>query len=163
MKNLKTIGRVEKISFPELEVKGIHAKIDTGADLSSIWVTNIKEENGVLSFKLFGRSSPYYSDKKIEIPAPQYLHTRIANSFGQRELRYVIKLQVRIRGKLVRATFTLANRTNKTYPILIGRKLLQGKFLVDVSKGSPLRELESNKKSRMKKELQVLERWEKTA
>lgn len=161
MDNLKIIGRVEKISFPELGVRNVHAKIDTGADLSSLWVTNISEENNVLSFKLFGRNSPHYIGKKIEIPAPQYLHTRIANSFGQRELRYVIKLQVRIRGKLVRATFTLANRSKKTYPILIGRKLLQSKFLVDVSKGSPLREIEGKKKSQMTKELRALELWEK--
>jgi len=159
----QVIGRVEKISFPELGIKNVHAKIDTGADLSSIWATGIHEENGVLSFKLFGKKSAFYTGKEIEFQATHYLLTRIANSFGHRELRYVVKLQLKLGGKTIVGTFTLSDRSKKTYPILIGRKLLNRKFLVDVSKGSPLSELESGKKVRMQKELEVFKMWEKKA
>lgn len=158
---MDVIGRVEKISFPELGIRGVHAKIDSGADLSSLWATGIHEEDGILRFKLFGRRSPHYTGKEIEVPKPHYLLTRIANSFGHRELRYVVKLQIKIGSKLVVATFTLADRSHKTYPILIGRKLLSGKFLIDVSKGSPLRKVEKRKKDRMKKELEVFRMWER--
>jgi hypothetical protein len=160
-KDLKVIGRVEKISFPELGIKDVHAKIDTGADLSSVWATRIHEHDGVLSFRLFGNKSLHHNGKDIKIASPDYLLTRIANSFGHRELRYVVKLQVKINGKIVRSSFTLSDRSKKTYPILIGRKLLSNKFLVDVSRGSPLREIEEKKKVRMKKELDVFKLWEK--
>jgi hypothetical protein len=163
MEDKRIIGRVEKISFPELNIRNVHAKIDTGADLSSIWATGIHEENGVLRFRLFGKKSPFYTGKQIEFQAPHYLLTRIANSFGHRELRYVVKLQLKLGGKIIVGTFTLSDRSKKTYPILIGRKLLNRKFLVDVSKGSPLKLIEDQKKDRLKKEMEVFKMWEKKA
>jgi hypothetical protein len=161
MKDLKIIGRVEKISFPEIGIKGVHAKVDTGADLSSIWATAIKEENNVLSFKLFGPKSVHYTGKEIQVPKAHYLRTRIANSFGHKELRYVVKLQIKLGDRLIVGTFTLSDRSRKTYPILIGRKLLNKKFLVDVSQGSPLKAVEKRKKERMKEELEAFKTWEK--
>lgn len=163
MTDKRIIGRVEKISFPELGIKNVHAKIDTGADLSSIWATGIHEENGVLRFKLFGRKSEFYTGKEIEFQSPHYLLTRVANSFGHREMRYVVKLQLKLGGKTIVGTFTLSDRSKKTYPILIGRKLLNRKFLVDVSKGSPLTDVENGKKVRLQKELEVFKMWEKKA
>jgi len=157
------IGRVEKISFPELGIRNVHAKIDTGADVSSIWATGVHEENGTLRFKLFGKKSPHYTGKEIEFTSPHYLLTRIASSFGHRELRYVVKLQINLGGRIIVGTFTLADRSKKTYSILIGRKLLNRKFLVDVSKGSPLKDLETGKKVRMQKELEAFKMWEKKA
>lgn len=161
MSNLEIIGRVEKVSFPDLSVKNVPAKIDTGADICSVWATGIREENGVLKFKLFGKKSKFYTGQEIVIEAPHYLLTRIANSFGHRELRYVVKLQIKIGSKTVRSSFTLADRSRKTYPILIGRKLLNKKFIVDVSKGSPLTKIEQAKKARLKEELEVFKMWEK--
>ncbi len=163
MQQLKIIGRVEKISLPEFGIKQVRAKVDTGADLNSIWATDIHEENGMLMFKLFGKKSTNYTGKVIQIEKPHYLLTRIANSFGHKETRYVVKLQVEIGGKTVKSSFSLADRSKKTYPILIGRKLLNKKFLVDVSKGSPLVEQEKEQKARMKKELEVFKMWEKKA
>ena len=157
------IGRVEKISFPELGIKNVRAKIDTGADLSSIWATDIHEEDGLLRFKLFGKKSPHYSGKEIVFTSPHYLLTRIASSFGHRQLRYVVRLQIKLGGKTIVGTFTLSDRTKKTYPVLIGRKLLNRKFLVDVSKGSPLTDVENLKKGKMKKELEVFKMWERKA
>jgi hypothetical protein len=163
MNSQKIIGRVERITFPELGIKNVHAKVDTGADLSSIWATGIHEENGILTFKLFGKKSPHYTGKEIIFSQPHYLLTRIANSFGHKELRYVVKLQINLGGRTIVGTFTLSDRSRKTYPVLIGRKLLNRKFLVDVSKGSPLKEMEDRKKNRMEKELEVFKMWEKKA
>jgi hypothetical protein len=161
MNDKQIIGRVEKISFPELGIFGVHAKIDTGADVSSVWATGIREEDGVLRFKLFGKKSPHYTGKEIKFDRPHYLRTRVANSFGHKELRYVVKLQLKISDKTIVGTFTLSDRSRKTYPILIGRKLLNRKFIVDVSKGTPLKDLEDQKKNRLKQELEVFKMWEK--
>ena len=156
-----TIGRAEQISLPELGVSKVYAKTDTGADLSTIWATRIREEEGVLKFRLFSKKSPHYTGITIKVQSPDYLLTRVASSFGHKELRYVIKIKIKVKGKTVRATFSLSDRRKKNYPILIGRKLLNGKFIVDVSKGTPLRSLEYDKKKRMRKELEVFNRWER--
>jgi len=163
MKDLTIIGRVEKISFPDIGVKDVHAKIDTGADTSSLWASNIHEVDNVLKFKMFGRKSPHYTGKEISIMAPHYLLTRVASSFGHKEWRYVVKLQINLGGKVITGTFTLADRRKKTYPILIGRKLLYKKFIVDVSKGTPMKAIEKSKKVKLKKELDIFRNWEMKA
>lgn len=163
IKKKDIIGRVEKAELPAFGIKNIYAKTDTGADLSSIWATDIMEKNGVLKFKLFGKTSKNYTGEEIKIEKPHYLLTRVTNSFGHSELRYVVKLQLRLKGKLVKATFTLSDRSNKTYPILIGRKLLNRRFLVDVSKGTPLTDIEIKLKQETEKELKAFNQWEKSA
>lgn len=160
--NKVIIGRVEKVDLPAFGIKNIYAKVDTGADLSSLWATDIVEKDQILRFKLFGKASKNYTGDIIKIEKPNYLLTRIANSFGHSELRYVVKFQIKIKGKLVKATFTLSDRSNKTYPILIGRKLLNRRFLVDVSRGTPLVKEEKKQTQKIRNELKTLNRWEKT-
>jgi hypothetical protein len=152
--NLTTIGRAERIQLPELlGTTRIVAKVDTGADLSSLWATNIQVVDGKLQFVVLGPGSSDYTGRVISLPAVEYDVTRVASSFGQREERYVIKTPIKMHGRKVIGTFTLADRANKTYPILIGRRLLHGKFVVDVSAGEPLKSEERAKRERMRREL----------
>ncbi|MBI3624086.1 ATP-dependent zinc protease [Candidatus Saccharibacteria bacterium] len=153
---LPVIGRAEKVEFPELGYGKIVAKVDTGADLSSLWATHIKEGEDGLSFIPFGKRFPKYKARAVTMQKGQYSVTRVANSFGEREVRYVVKLRVKITGKLVLGTFTLANRARKTYPILLGRKLLKGKFLVDVAAGSALEQAERLKRQQLRDNLPTL-------
>ncbi|MCA9333079.1 ATP-dependent zinc protease [Candidatus Saccharibacteria bacterium] len=153
MKDFQIIGRAERVNLPELGLKGVPAKVDTGADASSIWATGLEVSDNGLEVVFFGPDSPYYSGEKVQFPPGTYTFTRVASSFGQREVRYKVKLRVKVAGRVIYATFTLANRSSKTYPILIGRKLLHGKFIVDVSKGNPLIGEERKKRAIMKKEL----------
>jgi hypothetical protein len=156
-----TIGRVQKVYLLDYMEQPIVAKVDTGADLSSIWASNIREDNGVLSFYLFGPESPDYTGKIVCLSEGDYSITRVASSFGDRELRYTVKLRIKISGRVVLATFTLANRSKKTYPILLGRRLLQGKFVVDVSKGYPLRQEEQQKQEKLRADLAAHDKLEK--
>ena len=57
--------------------------------------------------------------------------------------RYKVKLRVILDNRVINATFTLADRSSQVYPVLVGRNILRGKFIVDVHKGSPLKSLES--------------------
>ena len=151
------IGRVENVSFPTLDVFDVPAKIDTGADLSSIWATNITESDTGLSFELFGPASPFYNGKTISIPKDQYTMTRVSSSFGHKEYRYRIKLPIKVAGKRIRATFTLSDRKDKLYPILIGRRMISSKFYVDVASGTPLKEAERARSIKLKQELEELQ------
>ena len=58
----------------------------------------------------------------------------IKNSFGEAELRFVIKTKVKIFNRVIRAEFSLSNRGNLKFPVLLGRKILRHRFLIDVTK-----------------------------
>jgi glutathione synthase/RimK-type ligase-like ATP-grasp enzyme len=133
-KSPQIIGRKVHVQFPLYGLVDIPAKIDTGADSSSIWASDIKEENGVLSFRLFDKTSPLFTGELIT--TRDYKIISVKNSFGVAEYRYKVKLPVVMEGRKMQALFTLADRSRNSHPILIGRKTLRGKFIVDVSKDS---------------------------
>ncbi|HEY4160875.1 MAG TPA: RimK family alpha-L-glutamate ligase [Candidatus Saccharimonadales bacterium] len=155
-KDFTIIGRAEKIDLLDFDLLNIPAKVDTGADTSAIWATSIEEKDDVLHFVLFGPESPYYTGVIQRFTKPDYTLTRVANSFGQKELRYKVKLRIRVKNRVVRATFTLSDRSEKIYPILLGRRLLHGKFLVDVTDGEPLVELEDRRAAVLEADLRKI-------
>jgi len=124
MSKIKTvIGSEEFVSFPELGVDKIRARVDTGAAISSLGVKWIKEEEGMVSCLL--------PNKKVVV-FDSFEKKTIKSSFGHTEERYVVKILINVLGRKVRTNFTLANRSKMKFPILLGRKLLKGKFMVDV-------------------------------
>ena len=130
---LHIIGREEQVTFPTLGVERVKAKVDTGADLSSIWCSKIERAKGHLECIFFGPKSTYYTGKKISFDKSEFDTTRIYNSFGHSEKRYKVKIPVIINGRKIKTTFTLADRSKKEYSVLLGRKLLAKRFLVDVA------------------------------
>lgn len=132
MKEKSIIGRNEPVSFATKAARQVPAKIDTGADTSSIWVSNIRvDKEGVLRFSLFGEGSPFYTGKIIK--REQYKVGVVRSASGHEQIRYRTQLSLRIRGKRIRAMFTLSDRSKNRFPVLIGRRTLSGKFIVDVS------------------------------
>lgn len=150
------IGRVERVSFPSLGIKKVPAKIDTGADASSIWCSKISVKDNELNCVLFAPGIEHYTGETITFKGKDISLTRIASSFGHSQLRYKVKIPMEVKGRTIKATFTLTDRSTKLYPILIGRSTLQGKFIVDVSKGSPLHEEEGVRRKRLKLEMKRL-------
>ncbi len=142
-KELTTVGRAEKVAFPAAGLLEVPAKLDTGAYRSSVWAIDIIEQNGRLHFKIMGDLKTSGPSKEITIDKFEIVD--VENSFGQSEQRYSVYLVVRLCGRRVRTDFTLSDRSMKTYPVLLGRKLLRGKFIVDVSKGSPIPDEENGK------------------
>jgi hypothetical protein len=126
------IGTTECIHFPEEGIFKVPAKIDTGAYNSAIWASNIKEEDGVLSFTLFSEKSPFYNSRVIT--TKEFARSRVRSSFGHTQRRYRVELKVHIGTETFKAYFTLANRSRNSYPVLLGRKFLRGRFVVDVTK-----------------------------
>lgn len=153
-KPLTIIGRAELVDLPELPAFGVPAKIDTGADASSIWAHNIsKDESNNLKVVFFGPGSSHYQEKIHIFKPSDYAVTRVSNSFGQRELRYKVKLKIKVKRRLINGTFSLSDRNSKLYPILLGRSLIKHKFLVDVTKGRPLVKEEKARKAALKEEI----------
>jgi hypothetical protein len=130
------IGRREIVSFPSLELIGLEAKIDTGAYSSALHCKDIelKEINGIthLCFKLLDDTHPEYKEKECRFT--KFDKKTIKSSFGESEERYLIKTSIILAGKKISLIISLTDRTNMKYPVLIGRRLLNKKFIVDVSK-----------------------------
>jgi len=144
----KTIGRVENISFPELGVENIPARVDTGAKLSSLWASDIEQHpDGTLSFNLFNSSSPLFSGQKVTVS--NFSEIVISSSMGIAQRRYKVKLLTKLHGRKIRASFTLADRSTQVYPVLVGRNILHGKFVVDVKHGKPLLEAERKRRKQL--------------
>jgi glutathione synthase/RimK-type ligase-like ATP-grasp enzyme len=134
-KLVKTVGSKEFVDFPELYLQKIPAKVDTGADSSTIWTSRIKKTtDDQLAFVLFGPGSKFFTGSLIKTKL--FKQTLVKNSSGSKELRYKVKLLLVINGRKIRTWFTLADREGMQYPVLLGRRLLKNKFLVDVSKVS---------------------------
>jgi hypothetical protein len=130
------IGRVDKIDLPAMNVFNVEAKIDTGAYTSSIHCSEItlleREGKEVLSFHILDDQIPGLTQR--EFIAESFLRKKIKNSFGHSEERYVIKTAIRVFGYTFETYFSLSNRDNLKYPILLGRKFLRKRFIVDVSR-----------------------------
>ena len=137
------IGRTEYIVIPSEGARSIRVKIDTGADRSSIWASNITmSDDGELSFTLFAPESKYYSGTVYR--TKNFEASRVRSAHGDLQVRFRIHMTIILGGKKIRGTFTLADRSKNKYPALIGCKILNKKFLVDVSKGA-IRENRSDK------------------
>lgn len=133
---MRLIGRREFVDFPELNLFSVEAKIDTGAYTSSIHCTDISvktiENKSVLCFKLLDDSNPEFSKQTHQFT--EFYKKKIKNSFGEIEERYIIRTPIKLGKKTIRTTLSLSDRENMRYPVLIGRRFLKGKFIVDVIK-----------------------------
>ncbi|GAB2613110.1 ATP-dependent zinc protease family protein [Belliella aquatica] len=131
----KIIGRRERITLPDWKLKMIPAKVDTGAYTSSIHCTFVEEREidgeMVLLYRVLGPADRKYKD--IIHQTTDYTQKKVKNSFGQAEVRYKVKTKVIMFDEEFEAEFTLTDRSKMRNAILLGRKMIQGKFLVDVS------------------------------
>ena len=130
------IGRTDKADFPELNLTDIDFKVDTGAYTSSIHSHDIKELviNGEkhIEFKILDSSHPEYNNQIFK--TKHYKKKRVKNSFGKSEQRFVIETIIIIFGNEYPIELSLSERSDMKYPVLIGRKLLKGRFIVDISR-----------------------------
>ena len=121
-----TLGVVEDviltpwgISFP--------ARIDTGADLSSLDARDIVVRHDVAEFRL-GAS---YGRQRLQLPIVEW--GDVQTSMGI-EKRPIVEISICLGSKLLRTVATLKDRSGMAYPVLVGRSALNGSFLVDTSR-----------------------------
>src|SRR3989344_676437 len=110
-KQLTHIGTIELISLSDDGIYDIPAKVDTGADSSAIWASNVHLESGKLVFNFFAPGSVFYRPEPVSSTA--FKVTAVTNSFGHKEFRYKIRLNVKIGEHTLTRWFSLADRSNK--------------------------------------------------
>jgi hypothetical protein len=121
-----TLGEIEDIILLPWGIT-LPARIDTGAGMSSLDARQLSVENDTAEFQL-GRT---YGERRITLPVAGW--RRVKTSVGSAE-RPVVELRICLGTKLVRTLATLADRSQMTYPFLVGRSALAGAFVVDPSR-----------------------------
>lgn len=127
-----TIGRHVMIDLPDLNLRGIEAKVDTGAYRTVIHclsaVETGKEEKELKVVFQFDDNPPvtyFFHD---------FFRKEFKSSFGETESRYCVRMKIRIGKKTITSSVSLTDRSEMKFQVLIGRKTLLRKFLVDVSR-----------------------------
>ena len=131
------LGAVEEVSMSKEGIQ-FNARIDTGADTSSIGVYGLKdfERDGKKWVKFSLASS---RDAKV-YEYPVFDTVRIKQSGDLTEDRIEVKVDIEMGGKKYKKQlFNLANRSYLDYQILIGRSFLRDIAIVDVSRKNLLR------------------------
>ena len=123
------IGRFDKADFPALELHDIAVKIDTGAYTSSIHCNNILEKDDVLECTFLDDEHPTYNGKKFIFEDFDIVFVRSSNGIIQK--RYQVQSNIKLFGKVFKISLSLSDRQEMRYPVLIGRKFLTKKFIVD--------------------------------
>jgi hypothetical protein len=126
----KILGRYDRVDLPELGLNDIHAKIDTGAYTCSLHCHRAEVVDGNLEFILLDEEHPEFTGMKFMFK--QFEKRDIKNSFGEVEKRFIITTSIRIFNEEIITEFSLSNRGSLKFPILIGRKILRDRFLIDV-------------------------------
>ncbi len=125
----ETMGWVEKISISP-EGFFIHAKLDTGADYSSLSAQGQEKfEKDGKEWIRFHVKNRYGKMKMLEREIVR--KARIKRHGGGAHERYVVQLGICLGHKYMEEEFNLANRENFNYQALIGRNFLAGNTIVD--------------------------------
>ena len=122
------LGWREWVTFPSYNNCKLKAKIDTGAKVSSIQARNIevysKGSIKWIKFNILQAKSLKYIDTKL------LCYKKIKNSFGDSEVRPVVRLKIKIGREIWNTDISLAKRSGLTYPMLIGRNTLHKKHII---------------------------------
>lgn len=128
------IGWQEWVSFPQLGIKHIKAKIDTGAKTSALHAEDIhiyKTKSG--KYRARFHVVPLKTNRHYRIQAAADLLDQryVRSSNGQRELRTTVLTTLHINDFTYPIELTLTNRDNMGFRLLIGRSALTKDFMID--------------------------------
>ena len=128
----RVVGWKEHAALPDLKVKDVIAKMDTGANLASIDASEIKysTKGGVkhVNFKIMKRNNTV---RKTSAPLAGF--KRIKSSNGDVERRPYKKTTLLVDGISKKIELTLTDRGPMDYTMLIGRKALGRRWVVNPS------------------------------
>ncbi len=128
--NKLLIGCREYISFPEWKIKGIRAKIDTGALSSAIDVSDyeILPRKRVKFHIALSRND---RSRKRCVEAKIVRKTKVRSSFGERQERLVVSTEMVIGDHSREIELSLVCRKNMICRMLLGRQALGHDFVID--------------------------------
>lgn len=124
-----TLGWIERAAISRSEVI-VHAKLDTGADLTALHAQHIEEfqRDGQtwVRFDVTGRDG-----RQLAIEHPVKRHALIKRPQGKGERRPVIRLPICLGNTLMLVDVSLVNRERYEHQMLLGRNFLAGNVVID--------------------------------
>lgn len=130
---LPIAGWNETASLPEFSVNAVRVKLDTGAKTSALHAYNVTpfDKKGVPWVKFEIHPLQNNDSVIVECTAPLMDERYIKSSNGQKEKRYIICSLIKIGDYEWPIEITLTNRDEMNYRMLLGRKAMQNRLLVD--------------------------------
>jgi hypothetical protein len=129
---LAIYGWIETIRLQPENIE-LEAKLDTGADTSSLDARNIqyfsRDGQDWVHFRISGADGELFSGREFERPVERRI---LVHGAGGSEHRVVVRMQLCIGTQMYEEPFSLRDRSDMNYPVLIGRRTLQHLGLVDV-------------------------------
>jgi hypothetical protein len=129
-RELEILGWVENTYLPGPDIT-VKAKLDTGADTSSLDVEVVKkfrkDNKRWVRFRMVDRES----GEEHVLVKERVRTASIVRHDGSRQSRPVVLMQICIAGLLINTEVSLIDRSEFVYPLLLGRKALAEVALVD--------------------------------
>jgi hypothetical protein len=128
---LEILGYIEKVRFENPAIE-LNAKLDSGATTSSINALNREtfEKDGKEWIR-FDVIDPEDEDNLVTFEAPVVRTVRIRRHNGPPHVRPVVELSACVGHVLQVSQFSLADRSDFNYQVLIGRNFMKGHIVVD--------------------------------
>lgn len=137
LKPYPRIGWREWVGLPNLGIKRIKVKVDSGAKTSALYADRIKKigrrhGNDLIEFVVYPEQE--HKDKKIHVQAEAIDYRRVRSSNGSLDLRPVIITPIMIMGVEWDIELTLADRNQMGFRMLLGRSAIKGRLIIDVAR-----------------------------
>lgn len=134
--NKIVIGRKDIADFEKLNLFAIVVKIDSGAYTSSFHCHKIEkiEKNGIEMIKCNFLDPGHEQYHEKEFCFENFTTRKVKSSNGVVEERFSIFTEIRIFNTTFPIELTLTERPDMKHPVLLGRKFLSKRFLIDTSR-----------------------------
>jgi hypothetical protein len=137
-KEILCLGWREWVALPDLRVKTIKAKIDTGAKTSALHAFDIKilksKKSRIKKVKFTIHPDQDSSKHEVTVIKKMVDQRVVKSSTGEKTIRPVIETNIRIGNLIYPVELTLINRDIMGFRLLIGRQALRHRWLVDSGK-----------------------------